>query len=250
MTSKGIVTYVNNNQKYIQLVECMIDSVLAFTDLPVEVFTLNFDYNHPNKRVLPKRLDMAESHGNLYYAKLLACEQSEFDVTMHIDSDAVVTPDLMNMFANEIKTNLVLMPQHPWNGPPYPNVASVMNDLKVQKTQPYLHAAAFLFTKESKAFFKEIWDYSQKLSTHPENFDESLLNCFLWKYNQTNCFIDCFEPYFEYFKYVKNITPYDYNGKPYTNIPNFKVNNYIAHGCKDPTHARYIFEALKRQYSK
>ena len=250
MTSKGVVTYVNNNQKYIQLVECMIDSVLTFTDLPIEVFTINFDYKHSNKRVLPKRLDMVENHANLYYGKLLACERSEFDVTMHIDSDAIVTPELINMFTDNIETSLVLMPQHPWNGTPNPRMAAILANLKAQKTQPYLHAAAFLFTKNSKPFFKEIWDYSQILPFHPENFDESLLNCFLWKYNQTDCYVDCFDPYFEYFKYIKNIKPYDYNGQPYTDIPNFTINNYIAHGCKDPTHAKFIFEKLKREYNK
>lgn len=249
--NKGFITYVNNNANYINLVEVMIDSVLTFTDLPIELFTINFDYKHSNKRVLSKRLNINESRPNLYYAKLIACEQSEFDVTMHIDSDAIVTPELMNMFTGKSDTDLVLMPLHPWNGEPYPAVKIIMNELKVVKTQPYVHAAAFLFTKQSKPFFKEIWDYSQRLTFHPENFDESLLNCFLWKYKQTNCYLDCFDPYFEYFKCVKDIVPNDYKEYlAYTKIPNFKVHNYISHGCKDPNHARFIFEELKKQYNK
>ena len=251
--NKGFVTYTNDNPKYVALTKCLVDSILHFTDLPVEVCSINFDYKHDNKRVISKKINLNNEKdlGSVYYAKLLACIESEFDQTMHIDSDAIITPEVIRMFDVDMaEKDLVYMPLHPWNGPVYPRVRSVMNDMGLrEKTQPYLHAASFLFTKYSKHFLREVWDYSQKISSFgfaPENYDESLLNCFLWKYQKTNCYVDCYDPYFEYFKMLKNMP--SKSTPTYSDTPNFVVNPYICHGCKDPNHQSDILLSLKKLY--
>ena len=96
---KGFLTLTNENSKYKALVDVLVESVLEFTDLEIEVVGINFDYRHSNKRVLSKRMQLQpENSETIYYSKIKACMDSGFDVTMYLDSDIVVGPQIVDAF--------------------------------------------------------------------------------------------------------------------------------------------------------
>lgn len=247
---KGFVTFVNNNPEYLKLNDILIESILDFTKLEVEVLGINFDYKHSNKRVISKILNLAnECIDTIYYSKIYASMISDFDVGIQLDSDMIVTPNVINLLEQiEPQYQYVKGSCHPWNGPLQMPHLQMMNHLNVkEKTQPYIHAT-YLFTKNSKDFLKEVYETGMTLyskNIHPINYDETVLNCLLWKNTIRDGHVDCYDPYFEYFK--KNIgleTKENVSG-PYSTEPNFKVNYTICHGCKDIAESERIFFKLK-----
>jgi len=181
---------------------------------------------------------------------------SEFDISMHLDSDIVVSPDIMKVFeqieAGNNDNLLLKMPRHPWNGPLGNSHYQCMRYMGVlEKNQDYLHAASFIYNTKAKEFINEAYEFSNKMlqdGFHPINQDETVLNCLIWKYALTNVAIDCYDIYFENFKSkigLKTEDQFDWK-KPYTSIDNFAVNYYLAHGCKDPQDARKILERISQ----
>lgn len=248
---KGFVTFVNNNPKYLELNDILIESILTFTGLEVEVLGINFDYKHPDKRVICKRYDVDnECIDNIYYAKTYASLQSGFDIGLQLDSDMIVTPLVVNLF-NSISEEYqyVKGSLHPWNGPLKEPHIQIMQQLAVkEKTQPYVHAT-YLFTKNSKNFLKEVFDTGTKLlknDIHPINYDETVLNALLWKNEVTDGFVTCYDPYFEYFKKHFGLQTFENVSAPYSSEPNFGIDYYICHACKNSKEAKNIFEKIKR----
>ena len=254
---KGFVTFTNDHPKYRKLHDVTVESLLYFTDLEVQVLGINFDYQHDNPRVISKRLNLQrEDFGSICYSKLISCLESDFDVSIHVDSDAIATPDLVKIFDEiSIDESFLKAPMHPqfmWEGQSKKIESTHSSTAQMvgakHQTQPYVHASSFVFTKNSKKFFEEAYLISeefQKINFHPPAYDELIINSLLWKYEKTDCFVDCYDPYFEYFKSLNKISPP--SNLPYSMIDNFKVNPYICHGCKDPDEAREILEFLKKR---
>ena len=45
----GYVTFVNDNPIYLKLCDILVESVINFSENPIEVFSINFDYKHSSE---------------------------------------------------------------------------------------------------------------------------------------------------------------------------------------------------------
>ncbi|NPV13125.1 MAG: hypothetical protein HPY57_15265 [Ignavibacteria bacterium] len=240
---KGYVTFVNNNQKYIQLTNILIESLITFSKYNIEVFAINFNYKYNSDRVISRRINVNnENFASICYSKLYSSLNSEFDIGVQLDADMILTKYSDNLFE---KYKYVVDSQTPFGSlhPSDPNnQIRIMNELNVkQKTQPYVHAT-YIFSKKCKNFFKDCYDLSQYLfknNINPPNYDETIYNVMLWKYNSTK-YADCYDPYYEYFINPTQIEK-DRHGYGWMN----NVDFYICHGVKDITIAKNILQKMK-----
>lgn len=240
---KGFITFINNNDRYLKLNDILLESILQFTDLEVEVNSINFNYRHSNKRVISKKINLDyENFHNICYSKILASLNTNFDIGLQLDADMIVTPEVKNLF-NDISEDeeFILGSLHPHDPHNQQNIIDFLN-IK-EKTQPYIHAT-YLFTKNSKYFLQECFNLSNVLTNKniiPFNADETILNCMLWKYKKTKNYVTTYDPYYEFFqKSQKEIEPH---------YPeNFIINHYICHGIKDYFLAKNMFNQLKEKY--
>lgn len=241
------MTFVNNNEKYKSLNDTLIKSVLEFTDCDIEVNSINFDITHPSDRVICKTINVKEENfATICYSKIFSSLTSEFDVGLQLDADMIVTSKAVELFdmidENHQFIKASLHPQiQSFN---YSHFETLRRVGGKQITQPYVHAT-YLFTKHSKSFLQEAFDRAMEMyesGFHPINFDETILNCLLWKYEKTDCFVDCYDLYYEHVKSLIGLSQRPIQS--YSEIEGFKVNPYICHGCKDPKEAEEIFQFL------
>lgn len=237
--NKGYVTFINKNEKYLKLLDILVESVLLFSTKKIEVFSINFDYTHSSDRVINKRINLSEeSFSNICYSKLYSSFNSEFDYGIQLDSDFIITNKMDDLFNNlELVEDLPLGSLHP-DDPN--NQKNIMSYLGVNvKTQPYVHAT-YLFSNKSKPFLEDCYKLSQELISKnitPQNYDETILNVMLWK-NNSERWLDTYDPYFEFFIERDREKIRNYNWMK-------NVNFYSCHGIKDPEYAKKIFEKIK-----
>lgn len=200
---KGFTTLINNNPKYQALHSVLIDSLIEFTPFDIEVFSVGFDYTHPNKRVLSSRIEVQDKNSfhHICYAKMLAASLSSFDISCFVDSDSIAHPNINHIFDKiSDSEKFVIGPKHPLDPN---NQKNIMEFLGVQrKSQPYIHAATFLFTKNSSSFLREVYDICHKCNNSgvsPANQDETVLNSMLWKNNLEANYIKWYDPSPEFF---------------------------------------------------
>lgn len=250
--NRGFLIVVNNSDLYKNLGDVLIDSIIAFTDLPIEYVTINFDRTFNNSRINSRRINLKnECNENIYYTKIQAAKTSNLDEGFLIDVDAVVTPKITEVFDNASKINdSILCPLHPQD--PH-NQLALMNILGIpEKTQPYVHASCFLFSKKSKEFYKKFFEMYNTVKSlnlndraYYANYDETFINLIFWKEKRTDTFLACCDPFFEYAfsneEYTKN-----YPGK-IGNVE-FKIKEYVWHGCKDVDRAKQLLERIKKKY--
>jgi hypothetical protein len=237
----GYVTFVDDNPKYLQLTEILIESIINFSNYDVEIFSINSEYIHSSSRVISRRIDLTKkSFGTICYSKLKCSYESDFDFSVQLDSDFIITKNMDKLFDNSDRIKeLPLGSLHPRD----PNdQKQIMGMLGVEsKTQPYVHATYF-FSKNCKQFFYECFEFSEyceKNNITPPNYDETIYNTMLWKYN-SNDWLDCYDPYFGLFldRNTKQTHGYDWMDN---------INYYSCHGIKDPEHAKLVLEKLIKQ---
>ena len=238
METNGYVTFVNNNPIYLELTNILVESVLNFSDKPIEVFAINFDYIHSSDRVISRRIDVQnENFATICYSKLYSTLNSSFDYGIQLDADFIITKDMDKLFEDAKKIiDKPLGSLHPSDPN---NQKNIMDYLGVtEKSQPYVHAT-YLFSKDCKPFFQECYDFSNWLYSKniaPQNYDETIYNVMLWKH-KSNSIVDCYDPYYAFFL--------DHNQKEtcgYGWMEN--VNFYSCHGIKDPLFAKTILEKM------
>ena len=250
---KGFITLTNGNERYKHLVGVLVESVLEFTPYEIEVFGVNTDYKHSSSRVISKRINLEhENFETICFSKIKSCIMSDFDTTIHLDSDIVVSPEIVNVFNLLSENDSIKFPLHPWDGINQRIIDCINYIGATEKTQPYVHAATFIFNKKAKDFLNESFEISQKMlrdGFSPINQDETIFNCLLWKNKIKNWFVDCYDPYHEYFKSTIGLSEQDKEkficSNPYSEIENFKTNFYLSHGCKDYQEAKIILNLLK-----
>jgi hypothetical protein len=252
---KGFVTFVNNSQKYQQLNDLLIESIINLTDYDIEVFGINCTLKHSSNRVINRTINLKdECIDTIFYSKIYSSYASDFDIGLQLDSDMIVTPDAIRLFEEiDPEYPFVKGSLHPWNGLEPAHIA-IMNKLGAkQKSQPYIHAT-YLFTKNSKDFLKEAYDIGMnffKSGVSPINYDETVLNTLLWKNNVNDANVVCYDPYFEYFKKHLGMPTNEDVSKPYGDEDNFLVRYLICHGCKNIEDAQRIYaNLLKKGYVK
>jgi hypothetical protein len=242
---EGYVIFINKNEKYLKLLDILIESILMFSTRPVEIFSINFDYNHSSERVFNSRISTSnESYETICYSKILSSLSSRFNFGIQLDADFIITKEMDKLFDLRNNKDYPLYSLHPHD----PNNQDyIMSYLRVaDKTQPYVHGT-YLFSDSSKPFLERCYKMSQNLLNErvvPPNIDETLMNVMLWKEGVTDSFIDPYDIWFEYFlseRSKKEESRVDYG------ICGKKVNFYSSHGCKDINVAQKIFDILKKE---
>jgi hypothetical protein len=237
MKNEGYVVFVNENKKYLDLLEILIESVINFSTKSIEVFSINFDYKHSSDRVISRRVDVpVVNFENICYTKLYSSFNSSFDYGIQLDSDFIITKEMDKLFNDCHKIiKYPLGSRHPQDPD---NQSQIMSYLGVkEKSQPYVHAT-YLFSKESKPFLEECYNLSKELQSKgiiPPNYDETILNCMLWK-NNVNDFVTTYDPYFDFFIHRDRNHEHGYGTLP--------INFYSCHAQKDPIEARKILNKL------
>jgi hypothetical protein len=237
MKNEGYVVFVNENKKYIELLDVLIESVINFSSRPIEIFSINFNYNHSSDRVIKRRVDIpVVNFENICYTKLYSSFNSSFDYGIQLDSDFIITKEMDKLFNDCYKiTKYPLGSRHPQDPN---NQLEIMSYLGIkEKTQPYIHAT-YLFSKDSKSFLEECYILSKELQSKnivPSNYDETILNCMLWK-NNANDFVTTYDPYFDFFIHRDRKILHGYGDLP--------INFYSCHGIKEPYFAKEILNKL------
>lgn len=235
---EGYVVFCNKDENYLKLLDVLIESVLLFSTKHVEVFSINFEYQHSSSRVLNKKINLHdENYATICYSKIYSSFNSSFEYGVQLDSDFIITPEMDKLFDDCRRiAEFPLMSRHP-NDPD--NQKQIMNLLNVDnKSQPYMHAT-YLFSESSKYFLKECYNVAMKLYNDgiiPPNYDETILNVMLWK-NNVNSWVDTYDPYYELFLNRDN--------RGLHGIPeDLPINFYSCHGIKDYEFAKLVFENM------
>jgi len=250
--NRGFLIVVNNSDLYKNLSDILIESILEFTDLPIDYVTINFDRNFNNKRISSRKIVLNnECNENIYYTKIQAARTSKLSEGFLVDVDAVVTPLVTEVFKSLDRINdSILCPLHPQD--PH-NQLALMNILNIQeKTQPYVHASCFLFSHKSAAFYRKFFDMYSIVKAmnlndraYYANYDETFINLIYWKEKRKDTFLDCCDPFFEY---AFSNEDYSSNYPKSIGDVEFKIKEYVWHGCKDVARARLLLNKVRQKY--
>jgi hypothetical protein len=235
--NEGYSVFVNQNKKYLGLLDILVESILSFSTRPVEIFSINFDYKHSSEKVFSKRINLPyENYETICYSKILSSINSRFSYGIQLDADFIITKEMDNLF--DLTKNIKEFPKYCLHPHDPDNQKNLMSYLGVpEKTQPYVHAT-YLFSDSSKPFLEDCYATSKDLlikGISPPNLDETLMNVMLWKAGDTDAFIDPYDLWFEYFLSER--------------FKEKNVNFYSLHGCKDIDKALDILNGLKNDNS-
>jgi len=249
---RGILIVVNKEDKYASLSDVLIESILKFTNLDIEYVTINFNRTFDNIRIHTRRINLnLENNENIYYTKLQAAKTSILDEGFLVDADSVVTPEVVRVFDNINRIDGdILCPLHPQD--PH-NQLALMKILGIQeKTQPYVHAACFLYSTKSKSFFDKffkMYERVKKLNLNDRiyyaNYDETFINLIYWEEKRKTSFMDCCDPWFGHALTIESYL--EKYPKLLGDIP-FKVKEYIWHGCKEVDQAKELIKIVSKKY--
>lgn len=228
------VTFVNNNQNYIDLMKETIRSVEKFSKYKIIVYCIdipddNIFSNH--EKVIVKHIRNVNLPIIYYYKPYIIIDAIESGLVKHgyyIESDDVITPfcDLIYNIAQKLDI-LPISPVHPDDVIiPYDNFR-VSN---VNKTQHYIHAHV-LFKYTNLKFLKE-WMELCMIYLFYRNADETALNLMYWKYNCKYHYLDIIDPWYECF----------YTDEKYKKIA------YTFHGCKYPHIQKKLLDDMIQYY--
>lgn len=243
MNNYGYITYVDDNPKYLKLLDILIESILSFSDNHVEVFSINFNFNHSSDRVHSRRVNLKNKNFfSITNVKPYAACNSMFDLGILLDSDVIITDRTDSLF-DEFNERDLLFPIAPLH-PEDVFVEQVIFDIFgiKKRTQHYVHADTFIYSNNSKPFLEKWYDSGNMLiqkGITPSVVDETIFNALLWKYERVNTFTDIYDPYYKCFIDFteENLLNHGYKN-PST------VRNIICHGCKDIEKARTIYANL------
>ena len=93
----GYVTFVNDNLNYLKLCDILVESVINFSENPIEVFSINFDYKHSSEKVISRRIDLQTVGFNtICYSKLYSSINTSFDKAVQLDADFIITKQIID----------------------------------------------------------------------------------------------------------------------------------------------------------
>jgi hypothetical protein len=227
------VTFVNNKQPYLNLMQSTIRSIERFSKYPIIVYCIDIPKEQnpftESKHCIIRNLSQTACIGdkNIFYMKpyiIIDAIEQGLQTGYYIEADDLLTPN-GDSIINYVK-NLDVYPISPIDPDNKEISPAFMQHLKVvTKTQPYVHAHV-LFKNTNLAFLKE-W-LANCLVSEGENWDESVLNCLYWKYKLTNHYLPLIDPYYTEF----------YN--------NDRLMNEVVtlHGCKNPEEHSFVLEKM------
>lgn len=222
----AFVTFVNNNQKYIDLLSVMVKSVLLFTRHSIIVYFISVPENirrtiPENDRVFHKQVS-AVLPGIYSYKPyvILNALYSGLETGYLLEADDIVTPNinLVPIVAGSLD-EFPISPIHPSDVHP-----KACERFGITKTQPYIHGHLCFSVKNLK-FLQNWYALTQEITN--ENWDETALNLTYWKSGATDHYLPIVDPYFEIIE------------KEYKTA-------WTLHGCKDPEQARNVLNRVSQ----
>ena len=176
--------------------------------------------------------------------KWRAMIDTRFEEAVYVDVDVIVAPDVNNLFDSMNLIDTVPLAGQQLNSSSmllhYPQALMDILDIS-KKTQPYVHAASFISTRECEKFYLDCLDAYNRCIDAGITWswgDEPIMNGMLWKYGKTDSFLPNYTPIWKYLLGT---------GDPAAESVEWK---YIFHGCKDPVEAREVFNILINKSKK
>jgi hypothetical protein len=231
------ITFVNNNENYINLMKSTIKSVKVFSQYPLIVYCVDIPpETNPfiaTEKCILRNISMTDIHDqNIYYMKpyvIVDAIKRGLQKGYYIEADDLLTPnaDSIKPLADNLD-KYPISPIHPDDVAISPEFMAKIN--VQQKTQHYIHGHV-LFKDTNLPFLQE-WLDNCFLSVG-EHWDESVLNCMYWKYGLTNHYLPIIDPWYQTF--------YQDPGC---------MNKVVSlHGCKNPEeHAAVLQQMLALFY--
>lgn len=232
------MTFVTPDAPYPSLMKETIRSVLAFSKHTLIVYCIDFETEpfEKNDRII-QRLVKSSDYPDIKHVFLwkpwiiLNSILNGLKTGQYIEADDLLTPhaDALKDMTDPVFT---MSPIHPDQNGTLPS--RHMNRLQVPtKTQPYVHAHV-LFCESNRSFIYTWYDNCKKTLDLKWAYDESCLNCTLWKSNAKDRYLPMFDPYYMRF--------YD--------TPSLRDSAFMFHGCKDPTvHAKLLDDMIEHYSS-
>lgn len=246
--SNGFIFVINNNPKYLSILDIAIRSVLDFTNNSIEIHGINFDYcNLYGDRIIVKRINVEkEDFDSITLSKFTAINNSSFKIGIYLDSDIIITPKLSRLF-NIFEYNNIshpILPKHCQSDDAILDrrLQRIVKRCNINIGKIYHHANIILFSDriECRQAMQECLDLGMFMIKNNINFfagDECVINMILWK-KKVNINLDvCDANYteFETMLGIKNNGDIDKNSLL-----------YVSHGCKDYDRALNIYTNLKK----
>ncbi|CAF0863299.1 unnamed protein product [Didymodactylos carnosus] len=239
-TIEAFVTFSNNNQPYLALLNALLDSVHLFSTRPIIAFGIDVDLmvnltKYP--RVIKRQISQSNCGPSVYFCKLLAIVESNVDYGVLLETDDVVNYNVDILFdvLHKWPYDLPLSPRHPddpGNQQPFMEQFGV-----VKKTTPYIHAHV-AWTYRAYPFLRHVQNLTRSGHFQGANYDETAINVMLWKAksNHTLCKYD---PYVTYIDEYENPSP---NCTRYCNTAFI-----LLHGSKDPKFSSAVLKRLQER---
>ena len=226
------VTFVNNNETYMNLMKSTIKSVEAFSRYPIIVYCVDIPTEtNPfieTERCILRNISIScIDNKNIYYMKpyvIVDSIEQGLKSGYYIESDDLLTPNGDSIVP--FTKNLVDYPISPIHPDDVSISEAFMQNIQVtQKTQHYIHGHV-LFTASNLPFMRE-W-LANCMRSVGEHWDESVLNCMYWKYGLTNHYLEIIDPWYQVFYQEPEI-----------------IKRVITlHGCKNPDEHATILEKM------
>lgn len=167
-----------------------------------------------------------------------------FDVTAQVEADMIA-----NHGCDEILdvTERLDRPHtlHPVHGCDPKNAVSTMSviDRSVSQTIPYVHAT-YNFTKRAIPFMVKVAEWCTIFPDRgitPPSFDETVINCMLWKHG-VKTYLNCYDPSTELIPFYLGETTENKLDGYYAGTD---LSWHIFHGSKDVGYMRECFRKLR-----
>lgn len=185
MTDYFIAFCTNNN--YEKIAENLVRSVHEFTNKKIIMYCIDFDevsYKSKYERLICVRFDWNNAY-NIFYIKpkiiLETLKNFDVNIVIYCDGDDIIHPSINTLF-NSYIDKYPIVAYHSCNTKLKPS-KKIMDLIGVKNTYPFCQANTIIFSKNCLNFIEE-WDkYCMELGNIGESWDETILNCLLWKYD-------------------------------------------------------------------
>ncbi|CAF0750270.1 unnamed protein product [Adineta ricciae] len=242
---EAFVTFCNNNQRYLDLLKVLLDSVHTFSTRHIIAFGIDVDLNidpTPYPRLIKRRISQRDCGPSVYFCKIHAIVSSNVDYGVLMETDDVVNynVDLLFDVLHVWPYPVPLSPRHPDDPQNYHHFMRQFNVSK--RSLPYIHAH-MIWNYHAIPFLRNLRELLRRGHFHGSNYDETAVNVMLWhaKANYTLCKYDPFFTFSEAYELWPNIT----------NCTRYCHTVFITlHGSKDAPISAALLERLKTMRGK
>jgi hypothetical protein len=236
----AFVAFVNDTHPYPALMNITLESHRLFSKVPFILYLAGdakpeWFPSRPNLHIIqiPKTVEFYSVFTFKPYI-LKDVISKGLRAGYYTEADDILTPncDSIQDYLDQVSV-YPLSPIHP-NGTSFPIPQEYMELIGAsEQTQPYCHTHGILFKDSCEVFMEEWLQKTQRVSGL--NWDESVLNCLLWKYDCTDYYLPIL--YRQFHDYLEGVTPTPTYGA-------YKDPPISIHGSKDLQEALAILGRL------